>query len=323
MELNRIEGQTKGAWDWVSGSVETVWQLAVLRFKADAELRELSGLLLAGDWNGLDARIAGHRAAGEQVLDKASTIKEQLILLFDDGPTWQLLTTFPAYWAKAVPPDELQELTQRYGSQFALDVVISVLLGAFSAGTAGTAYGGAAWAARIGRLGQRLAALLDELGEAFTALARALRARKRRHTESRAPDADGVVETRLPRTRAAGAAFGEARAHQAMLDKGLTPVGKTDGVYRPGENGIDGVYSHPDPPPDYVITEAKYNTGRLGGPYRDGTRQMDDEWIGKRLEAKVGKDEAEKIVEALEEGRVEKLVVRVAEDGTVGTVRID
>ncbi|MHB9784075.1 PAAR domain-containing protein [Stenotrophomonas maltophilia] len=322
MELNRIEGQARGTWDWASGSVEAVWQLAVLRFKADAELRELSGLLLTGDWDGLDARIAGHRAAGEQVLDKASAIKEQLILLFDDGPTWQLLAAFPADWAKAVPPDELQELTQRYGSQFALDVVISVLLGAFSAGTAGTAYGGATWAARIGRLGQRLAALLDELGEAFTALARALRLRKRRHTESRAPDADGVVETRLPRTRAAGAAFGEARAHQAMLDKGLTPVGKTDGVYRPGENGIDGVYSHPDPPPDYVITEAKHNTGRLGGPYRDGTRQMDSEWINERLDSKVGVVEARRMRDAMNQGRVESILIRVAEDGTTQSYKL-
>ncbi|WP_196768720.1 hypothetical protein [Stenotrophomonas maltophilia] len=221
-----------------------------------------------------------------------------------------------------MPPDELQELTQRYGSQFALNVVISVLLGAFSAGTAGTAYGGATWAARIGRLGQRLAALLDELGEAFTALARALRLRKRRHTESRAPDADGVVETRLPRTRAAGAAFGEARAHQAMLDKGLTPVGKTDGVYPPGENGIDGVYSHPDPPPDYVITEAKYNTGRLGGPYRDGTRQMDSEWINERLDSKVGVVEARRMRDAMNQGRVESILIRVAEDGTTQSYKL-
>jgi len=102
-----------------------------------------------------------------------------------------------------------------------------------------------------------------------------------------------------------------------MLDKGLTPVGKTDGVYRPGENGIDGVYSHPDPPPDYVITEAKYNTGRLGGPYRDGTRQMDDEWVRRRLDNKVGSRKADSIREAMRQGRVEKVLVRSAEDGTL------
>ncbi|WP_368865682.1 hypothetical protein [Stenotrophomonas maltophilia] len=107
-----------------------------------------------------------------------------------------------------------------------------------------------------------------------------------------------------------------------MLDKGLTPVGKTDGVYRPGENGIDGAYSHPDPPPDYVITEAKYNTGRLGGPYRDDTRQMDSEWINERLDSKVGVVEARRMRDAMNQGRVESILIRVAEDGTTQSYKL-
>src|SRR5690606_32998231 len=210
------------------------------------------------------------------------------------------------------------------GTQFVIDVVISVLLAAFTAGSAGTAYGGAKWATTIGRLGQKLIKLLDDLRDAFKALGKVLKARKRRHLEpARKPDGHKVIESKRKRTKHQGAAFGETTAHKAMTDKGLQPMGKTDGVYRAGEKGIDGVYRNPDPPPEYVITEAKYNTARLGGPYKDGTRQMDDIWVNDRLDAKVGPAEADKIRRAMNKGQVEKLLIRVGEDGSTTMTKLD
>src|SRR5690606_32478562 len=210
------------------------------------------------------------------------------------------------------------------GTQFVIDVVISVLLAAFTAGSAGTAYGGAKWATTVGRLGQKLVKLLDDLRDAFKALGKVLKARKRRHLEpARKPDGHKVVESKKKRTSHQGATFGETTAHKAMTDRGLQPMGKTDGVYRAGEKGIDGVYRNPNPPPEYVITEAKYSAARLGGAYGGGTRQMDDDWVDKRADAEVGKVDAEKIRVAMEEGNVEKVLIRVGEDGSTTLTKID
>lgn len=90
-----------------------------------------------------------------------------------------------------------------------------------------------------------------------------------------------------------------------MVRNGYEPVGKTDGQYKPGAKGIDGVYRNPSPPPDYVVTEVKYNTSQLSKRLADGTNQMDDRWLGSRLADKVGEVEAELIHEAMDAGTVE------------------
>ena len=46
----------------------------------------------------------------------------------------------------------------------------------------------------------------------------------------------------------------------------------------PPHTGIDGVYHSVDPPPKYVIAEAKYGSSRLN-TLSDGTPQMSDKWI--------------------------------------------
>ncbi|MEJ6475923.1 hypothetical protein [Pseudoalteromonas piscicida] len=108
------------------------------------------------------------------------------------------------------------------------------------------------------------------------------------------------------------AAAGEYNAHQLMTEKGYTPLGKTDGNFKPGETGIDGIYLHPNPPPDFVITEAKYNKARLGKT-RDG-KQMNNRWVTKeRLEkAGLSRREQDKILRALRknDGSVQKLLIR-------------
>jgi hypothetical protein len=119
------------------------------------------------------------------------------------------------------------------------------------------------------------------------------------------------------------AAYGEGVAHDKMLAKGFEPVGKTNGEYRAGQQGIDGVYKPKNPPPDYVITEAKYGSSTLGKT-ADG-KQMSNTWLkgGDRLIDKVGEAEARAIEKAMEKGTVEKWLINVKADGSSTMVKLD
>ncbi|WP_223229743.1 hypothetical protein [Pseudoalteromonas piscicida] len=115
------------------------------------------------------------------------------------------------------------------------------------------------------------------------------------------------------------AAAGEYNAHQLMTEKGYTPLGKTDGNFKPGETGIDGIYLHPNPPPDYAITEAKYNKSKLGKT-KTG-KQLSDQWLTEKRLRKAGLNEEQiaDILEAIEDndGRVIKLLIRNKLDGNL------
>jgi hypothetical protein len=119
------------------------------------------------------------------------------------------------------------------------------------------------------------------------------------------------------------AAFGERAAHDKMVTKGHEPVGRTDGSYVEGHKGIDGVYKNTSPPPDYIITEVKTGDAKLAKGLADGTNQMDDVWVEKRLIGKVGESEALRIKDAMDAGKVEKWLVRVYENGTSSARIID
>jgi len=110
-----------------------------------------------------------------------------------------------------------------------------------------------------------------------------------------------------------------------MTDKGYKPLGNTDGEYLPGSQGIDGIYRHPNPPPDFVITEAKYNTSPLGKT-KDG-KQMSDEWVtDTRLQnAGLSKLERDQILEGLEDndGTVQKLLIRNKLDNNIEVKELD
>ena len=76
------------------------------------------------------------------------------------------------------------------------------------------------------------------------------------------------------------------------------------------------MWKHGNPPPDYIITEAKYDTSRLGMTL-DG-RQMSNAWIlgSSRLSKAVGDDEADKIIRAMKRrGRIEKRLHKVTPAG--------
>lgn len=67
--------------------------------------------------------------------------------------------------------------------------------------------------------------------------------------------------------------------------------------------GIDGVYekTNPDGSREYVIADAKVNSSKLNKGLADGTDQMSDVWIEKRLDNAVGKEKADEIRNAYED----------------------
>lgn len=124
--------------------------------------------------------------------------------------------------------------------------------------------------------------------------------------------------------------FGEMASHDNLLnnktlkDKGYNlkrigddaPTGLDDKIRK----GIDGIYENTTPPPKYVIDEAKYGSSKLNPK----TKQMSDDWVkGKdRLEDQVGKLKANDIMNALENGDVDKVISKIDSNGKVTTYRV-
>lgn len=108
-------------------------------------------------------------------------------------------------------------------------------------------------------------------------------------------------------------AYMRAQGHTKLNDGGLVTPPPPGGTAR--GNGIDGVWKHGSPPPDYIITEAKFGKSRLGNT-QDGP-QMSDQWIrgSGRLEKATSKREAAAIRRALFSGRVEKRLHKVDATG--------
>jgi hypothetical protein len=90
------------------------------------------------------------------------------------------------------------------------------------------------------------------------------------------------------------------------------------------KRGIDGIYENATPPPKYVIDEAKFGKSELNPNTKDG-KQMSDDWINgnNRLENQVGKDKADEIRDAMENGEVEKVISKVDKNGNVTTSKVD
>jgi len=125
-------------------------------------------------------------------------------------------------------------------------------------------------------------------------------------------------------TKSEKGVYGEAQADTYMDEEkfqklngdlvkaGDPPLGK----------GIDGVWKNTSPPPEYVITEAKYGSSQLG-TLKDGTRQMSDDWVDARLNKAVGEQTADVIRDADARGQVEKWLLHVDENGNVTKSLID
>jgi hypothetical protein len=187
---------------------------------------------------------------------------------------------------------------------------------------------GAGAAAKVVRAGDTAADMTKAAGAAKVTDATADAARTANVTKAGDASADGAKAVETTKAPEPGvhvkAAAGEQAAHDAMVAKGYEPLGKTDGSYKPGKNGIDGVYKNPNPPPDYIITEAKYGSSQLKKGLADGTNQLDNKWtFGDRLNDMVGKEQAALIRQAQESGNVQKWLIRVSADGKVTAKLVD
>lgn len=105
-----------------------------------------------------------------------------------------------------------------------------------------------------------------------------------------------------------------AKEGYGKLNGKLTEIGDA-----PGGRGIDGIWKNADPPPEFVISEAKYGSSQLS-TLKDGTRQMSDKWVVDRLHKTVGLEAAELIEDAIARGQVQKRLLRVDAQGAVTEV---
>ena len=90
--------------------------------------------------------------------------------------------------------------------------------------------------------------------------------------------------------------YGEMKMDDFYESQGYNRI-STDRVTDLNESthqGIDGVYYKEGPPPEYIVGESKYGTSKLSKELADGTNQMDDDWIAKRIEKAIGEDAYEK-----------------------------
>ncbi len=130
------------------------------------------------------------------------------------------------------------------------------------------------------------------------------------------PSAESVEPKK--KTTAEKGVFGEAKADEYMENSGFKKL--NGNLVKEGDTpkgrGIDGVWENTKPPPDYVITEAKYGSANLN-TLKDGTKQMSPEWIDARLDREVGPTTAAKIRDADLDGSVERWVLKVDEPGNV------
>lgn len=108
--------------------------------------------------------------------------------------------------------------------------------------------------------------------------------------------------------------LGEMLMDQYYIEQGYKPIHSprvTDLQHKSGQ-GIDGVYEkvNPDGSKSYIIADAKVNHSQLNKGLADGTDQMSDAWVEKRLDDAVGKEKADEIRDAYEDdpGSVNKEV---------------
>lgn len=99
-----------------------------------------------------------------------------------------------------------------------------------------------------------------------------------------------------------------------------------------GHHGIDGIYKNMNPPPDFIIVESKYlgaeeAVNESFAPRMSMTikgRQMDSEWIEKRLEGSIDdKKLLKKIQKALQNNRVDSVAAKIDKKGNITYYQLD
>ncbi len=164
---------------------------------------------------------------------------------------------------------------------------------------------------------------------AFVALLSKMGAKLR---EKPVPSASDQAETATPRpashrqepdlsSNAKKGVFGEATADAYMRQHGFEKLNGSDVQIgdAPTGNGIDGIYKNSNPPPEYVIGEAKFGKAQLG-TLKDGTKQMSDQWIGRRLYRELAPEDADSVRDSMTRGQTEKWLLKVDDQGNVSKI---
>ena len=117
--------------------------------------------------------------------------------------------------------------------------------------------------------------------------------------------------------------FGEMVQDEYYRQFGYERISKdmVTGLDDAGRKGIDGVYYNPNGHPPYIISEAKYNTAKLGKT-ADG-RQMSKEWIDNRLLKAVGEENYNKIRLASLQGDLQSNLFNIKSDGNIIINQLD
>jgi len=112
-------------------------------------------------------------------------------------------------------------------------------------------------------------------------------------------------------SKTADGRIGEYQADIAFANEGHT---KLDGPLTPldakaGRQGLDGVWKNATPPPEYIVTETKFN----GATLDKSTGQMSDDWIRNNVKKSFPDDFVmqKKMFDALDNGQIEKRLLQI------------
>ncbi len=115
--------------------------------------------------------------------------------------------------------------------------------------------------------------------------------------------------------------LGEYQADQLFAAQGhgkLNHGGQLVGLQEPPKGkGLDGVWKNAAPPPEYLITETKYDSAKLS------KGQMSDDWVKKNLAKSVGEEEGLRIERAMDKGQVGKRLLHIDKDGELREYQLD
>ncbi len=131
----------------------------------------------------------------------------------------------------------------------------------------------------------------------------------------------GAAKPIKQQTTARKGVFGEVQADDFMQRQGFVKLDKQGRLTQlddaPAGHGIDSIGKNLNPPPDYVIAEAKYGDSGMGQTL-DG-RQMSDDWVSgsDRLKKSIGPSQAFDVRDSIDLGKVEKWLLRVDDTGHV------
>ena len=117
--------------------------------------------------------------------------------------------------------------------------------------------------------------------------------------------------------------FGEMVQDEYYRQFGYERISKdmVTGLDDAGRQGIDGVYYNPNGHPPYIISEAKYNTAKLGKT-ADG-RQMSERWIRNRLKKAVDSDHYIAIRKAQYMGDIQNHLFNIKKNGDIIINQLD